>query len=227
MPSGVTQSSASRSPPGADVRRRHARRRALRDRRRTAVSSAALAAADVLADYRGAAAATIAAMPRPAVSLVAAVARDGGIGHARRPARSPAGRPAPLQADHARHADRDGPEDLAVDRPAAARAAQHRRQPRPGLSRGGRGNRHLARRGARARRRGTARPCHRRRRDLRAGPAGRRRAAAHRDRRRVPGRHVLPGLGPQPLRRGRARAAPRRPTACATPSSPTRSSEGD
>ena len=75
------------------------------------------------------------------------------------------------------------------------------------LPRGRRGNRHLARRGARARGRGTARPCHRRRRALRAGAADRRRAAAHRDRCAVPGRHLLSGLGQAALRRGRARAA--------------------
>ena len=80
MPSGVFQSSASTSPPGAE-RAAAARQAASASGSSAEEAVKAGAASGGPDDYRGAAAATIAAMPRPAVSLVAIVARDGGIGH--------------------------------------------------------------------------------------------------------------------------------------------------
>src|SRR6478752_5378853 len=80
MPSGVFQPSASTSPPGAE------RAAAARQAASAWGSSAEGGSFTVLSRRMGrlsrCPAATIAAMPRPAVSLVAAVARDGGIGHA-------------------------------------------------------------------------------------------------------------------------------------------------
>ena len=132
MPSGVFQASASRSPPGAE--RAAAARQAARLRESSA-EGAVIGGADraVDAPIIAAPAATIAAMPTPRRQPRRRRRPRRRHRPSRRPARAPARRPAPLQADHARHADRDGPQDLAVDRPAAAGPAQHRRQPRPRL----------------------------------------------------------------------------------------------
>ena len=97
------------------------------------------------------AAATIPAMPRPTVSLIAAVARGGGIGRAGDLLVRLPGRPAALEADHDGRADRDGPKDLAIGRPRTARAAQHRRDARSASQGRRRRDRALARRGARSR----------------------------------------------------------------------------
>jgi dihydrofolate reductase len=78
-------------------------------------------------------------MPKPVVSLVASVARDGGIGHAGGLLGAPARRPAAAEAADDGRADRHGPQDLGFAAPpAAARPAQHRRHARPGVARRGR-----------------------------------------------------------------------------------------
>ena len=211
MPSGVCQSSASRSPPGAE--RAAAARQA-------ASASGSAAEGGCHGSSLGNGGITIIAVRggdnrrpcrAPLVSLVAAVARDGGIGHRGEPARPPARGPAPLQADHPRRADRDGPQDLGVDRPAAAGAdaTSSSRATRPCAPKAPRRRPRSTPR-SRCAGDGAARLRDRRRRDLRPRAADRRRAAADRDRRRLRRRHLLSAVGPQPLRADRAASRTRR-----------------
>src|SRR5215203_3904755 len=77
MPSGVRQASASTSPPGAE---RAAAARQAASASGSSAEGEVKAAQQRCATIIAAPAATIASMPRPVISLVAVVARDGGIG---------------------------------------------------------------------------------------------------------------------------------------------------
>ena len=110
-----------------------------------------------------------------------------------------------------------GPQDLPVDRPAAAGARDHRRHPRPGLQARRRAGRARPRRRAgagRGARGGDGRGLRgdrRRRRALRSGDRPRRSPRHHRGRARARRRRRLPADRPGGMARGPARA--RRPRA--------------